>query len=272
MNNYIKIIIRFLLRKIGLLNWLRKIRYKRQHGNYIKQFKGQTKYSLEYRNIALTFSLADPFSAIFFSSQFKKGIYEEKGLEVMLNSLTENGVVIDVGANIGYFTCFAGKYCSSGHVYAFEMGKSNFDILNENVLLNRLNNVTTECYAVADLSSEVLIQDSAVGNAVLKIIEGKSQDDLVSVRCITLDEYCTTRNIFPDFIKIDVEGAEMKVLKGMTEILSSKVKLLIEIHETDLKYFQSSKEEVLNYLKSIGFKLEIIGNDVQKNLLVLASK
>ncbi|MEQ8361387.1 MAG: FkbM family methyltransferase [Cyclobacteriaceae bacterium] len=267
-----KAILRSLLRKMGLLNWIRKARYRNQHRKYINQFKGQSYYDLQYKNIDLKFSLADPFSSTFFSHHFKNGVYEAQGLDAMLNSVGEKSIVLDVGANIGYFTCFAGKHCRNGHVHAFEMGKANFEILNDNVELNRLNNVTTACYAVADTSSVVQIQDTAVGNAVLKIIEGKSKDDLISVNSITLDEYCTTMNIVPEFIKIDVEGAEMKVLKGMRDILSSNVKLLIEVHETDLKYFQSSKEEVLNYIRSFGYNLEIIGNDVKKNLLVFASK
>jgi hypothetical protein len=125
---------------------------------------------------------------------------------------------------------------------------------------------------VADRTSEVKIQDTAVGNAVLKIIEGKSQDDLVSVKSISLDEYCTTRNIVPEFIKIDVEGAEMKVLRGMTNLLAGQLKILMEIHETDLAYFKSSKEEVISYLQQFGYKLTSIENDVKKNLLVLALK
>jgi FkbM family methyltransferase len=267
-----KTILRTLLKKAGLLNWIRKVRYTNQHRSYINQFRGQSHYDLQYKDIDLKFSLADPFSATFFSYHFKNGVYEVEGLDVMLESINEKSIVLDVGANIGYFTCFAGKRCKNGHVYAFEMGKANFDILKDNVSLNKLNNVTTECYAVADITSEVQIPDTAVGNAVLKIIEGKSQDDLVSVKSISLDEYCATRNIVPEFIKIDVEGAEMKVLQGMTKLLSSSLKILIEIHETDLAYFKSSKEEVISYLKQFGYKLTPIENDVKKNLLVLASK
>lgn len=267
-----KKILRTLLKKIRVLNWIRKVRYRIQHKNYINQFKGKSHYELNYKDFGLKFSLADPFSATFFSYHFKNGVYEVEGLDVMLAAVSEKSIVLDVGANIGYFTCFAGKRCKNGHVYAFEMGKANFDILNDNVSLNKLTNVTTECYAVADKTSEVQIQDTAVGNAVLKIIEGTSQDDLVSVKSISLDEYCTTRNIVPEFIKIDVEGAEMKVLQGMQELLNSSLKILIEIHETDLAYFKSSKKEVISYLEQFGYKLTPIENDVKKNLLVLASK
>ena len=125
-----KAILRTLLKKLGLLNWIRKIRYKNQHRSHINQFKGQSHYDLHYKNIDLKFSLKDPFSATFFSHHFKNGVYEVEGLDVMLDSVGENSIVLDVGANIGYFTCFAGKHCRNGRVYAFEMGKANFVNVN----------------------------------------------------------------------------------------------------------------------------------------------
>lgn len=261
-----------ILKKLGLLGWIRKLRFRRQYQSLIGKFSGQSVYEVDFNGLQLMFSLKDPFSATFFATHFQNNIYEWEGLSTLMSSVSNNSIVFDVGANIGYFACFAGKCCYNGRVCAFEMSKANLDILNTNILLNKLNNVTVEPYAVADTTAQVLIQDSAVGNAVLKIIEDNSKPDLVKVDAIALDEYCMTRNIAPDFVKIDVEGAEMKVLKGMKNIMSGDIKLLIEIHETDLKYFRSSKEEVLDYIKSFGFNLKTIGNDVKKNTLVFATK
>ena len=268
-----KSFIRYLLKKLGLLTWVRKERFKRQYRKQINQFKGQTEYLVSFKNIEVNFSLTDPFSATFFSEYFKKGIYEKEGLETLLQYVSNKSIVFDVGANIGYFACFAASYCRQGYIYAFELGLENVNILTKNIHLNKLKNVTVEHCAVSDTTGNSLVQDSAVGNAVLKIINStSSSDDLISVKSVSLDEYCRLNDVTPDFIKIDVEGAEMKVLKGMKDILTSKVNILVEIHETDLKYFDSSKDEVLDYIRSFGFELRIIGNDVKKNLLVFAYK
>ena len=96
-----KAILRTLLKKLGLLNWIRKIRYKNQHRSHINQFKGQSHYDLHYKNIDLKFSLADPFSAIFFSYHFKNGVYEVEGLDAMLESVGENSIVLDSFAGSG---------------------------------------------------------------------------------------------------------------------------------------------------------------------------
>src|SRR5687767_11065901 len=98
-----KALVRAFLKSIGLLNWVRKIRYKNQYRKYIDQFKGQSHYDLQYKNIDLKFSLSDPFSATFFSYHFKNGVYEEEGLQALLSSVNPGSIVFDVGANIGYF-------------------------------------------------------------------------------------------------------------------------------------------------------------------------
>lgn len=273
LNNFVKHILKYLLRKLGLLNWIRKWRFKKQYRTLINQFKDQAEYEVNFKDINLKFSLKDPFSATFFASYFKNDIYEKEGLNLLLSHVNNNSIVFDVGANIGYFTSFSAKYCSSGKVYAFELGSENVVILKRNIDLNLLTNIVVEHCAVSDSSGTVLVQASAVGSAVLKIMNQKSNHtDLVSVKSITLDEYCEINKMKPEFIKIDVEGAEMKVLQGMKAILEGGIKLLIEIHETDLKYFNSSKEEVMKYIQSYGYNLQIIGNDVKKNVLVFASK
>ena len=269
MKNFFK----YLLKKLALLNWIRRLRFKRQYQTLIDQFKGQAVFNVDFNGIHTKFSLKDPFSATFFATHFKNDIYERDGLSTFLSHVDDNSIVFDVGANIGYFACIYGKYCNRGKVYAFELGSENVTILKRNVELNSLTNIVIEHCAVSDSGGSVLVQDSAVGNAVLKIVNEKTKSiDSVQVKSITLDEYCVLNKVSPEFIKIDVEGAEMKVLRGMKNILSGSAKLLIEVHETDLKYFKSSKEEVLKYIQSFGYALKIISNDVKKNLLVFAFK
>ncbi len=268
-----KSLLKNILRKLGLLKLIRILRYRIQYSKLIRQFKGQSQYSLSYNGRQTLFSLHDPFSAAFFATHFKNGPYEKEGLRVLLEEMNQQGVVFDVGANIGYFTCLIAHHCGDAHVHAFEMGGENFRILKNNIALNGLKNVVAIWGAVSDTSGVVKVIDSPVGNAVLKIVDYKIKgDDLVPVNSISLDDYCVEKNVLPDIVKIDVEGAEMKVLQGMKKILAGPVKLLIEIHEKDLAYFKSSKEEVIVYLESSGYKLTAIESDVKKNLLVLASK
>ena len=268
-----KLFLKYILKKLGLLNRIRKFRFKRQYRTLINRFKGESEYIVNFDGIESKFSLTDPFSAAFFASHFKNDIYEKDGLKALLAHVNENSIVFDVGSNIGYFTCFSGKYCSRGRVYAFELGRENVSILRRNLELNSLANVVVEHCAVSDLSGSVFVQDSAVGNAVLKIMNDKvKHEDYVAVRAITLDEYCDSNKVVPEFIKIDVEGAEMKVLTGMNKLIKGSVKLLIEIHEKELPQFNSSKEEVLSFLRENQFSIQIIGNEEKKNLLVLAVK
>ena len=263
-----------LLREIGLLKFARNIYFRFAYRKWISQAGKRKIFEVSSEENAVKFSLEDPFSATFFGYHFKNGVYEEDALKTILSLLTIEDVFADVGANIGYFTCTAATKVSQGKVYAFEMGKENTNILARNIELNGLKNVHIEHCAVADSSGTVFHEESSVGNAVLRILADNRNNnpDVVSIRSISLDDFFNSRDKVPVLVKIDVEGAEMKVLKGMQKLLSGHIKILIEIHEKELRYFQSSREEVLEYLESFGFTLQSIGNDVKKNNLVLAIK
>lgn len=267
-----KAILKRILRSLGLLRLIRRLAYRRKYRNHIRNFRGLPHYKVAFQGVEAKFSVEDPFSATFFSVHFQNGIYEENGLKVLLAEVEADQTVVDVGANIGYFTCLAAKHCTRGRIYSFELGVENFKILERNIALNGFDNVVPEFAAVSDVSGKVMVKDSAVGNAVLKMVENRSESDLVEVKSFSLDDYCRRNEVTPDFIKIDVEGAEMKVLLGMQNILRRDVKLLIEIHEKDLLYFHSSKDEVLMFLQSFGFMLRTIENDVRKNILIFAFK
>ncbi len=258
---------------MGLLKWVRKMVYKYQYGQLFSWRKRSSSYKVNYKDTSTIFSLEDPYSLNFFSTYFKIDVYEKEGLDVLFKEIKRKDVVFDVGANIGYFACLIANHYPESQVHAFEMGSENLRLLQRNVELNRLRNIITTCCAISDTSGKVKVVDSPVGNAVLKIIDNEVNGyDLIQVDSISLDDYCFQKNVNPDIIKIDVEGAEMKVLQGMSRILSGPVKLLIEIHEKELRQFNSSKEEVLDYLKSNQFSLRFIGNDQKKNVLVLAVK
>jgi len=266
-----KSILKSVLRKLGLLKVIRTWVYRRKYKSLIHTFAGQTKFPVHYRNIDVDFSIEDPYSATFFATYFRKGVYEEEGLSVMLDEVNPDDVVFDVGANIGYFTCLAAIRTKSGEVHAFEMGHENFNILEKNIRLNQLSNAKPVCMAVSDDNGKVSILDSPVGNAVTKILEDTPPGgDIISVPSISLDAYSRQSGAKPDFVKIDVEGAEMKVLQGMRNILKDGVKLLVEIHDKELKLFHSSKQEVLDFIAASGYSTRIITNDVRKNLLVYA--
>ena len=266
--------IKSVLRKLGLLKWVRRRFYAINYAQAIRETNNQKTYSINYQGLSPVFSLSDPYSASFFGYYFKDSIYEEEALKIILRETGDQAIFADVGANIGYFSVMAALQAEKGKVFAFELGDENCKIIRENLKLNRLANVTLEHCAVSDSEGQVFHQDSPVGNAVLKIIETNETNDpdIIPVKSLTLDNYFEKMQVFPGFIKIDVEGAEMKVLKGMKQILVKGPKVLIEIHPRELTEFNSSEQEVCDWLQSFDYSWSVIENGDKKNKLLLAIK
>ncbi|MBX2970373.1 MAG: hypothetical protein KF803_13475 [Cyclobacteriaceae bacterium] len=89
-------------------------------------------YLLVWKDQQVKFSIRDPFSVNFFATYFRSGkLYESQLLQYIDQALPEDGIFVDVGANIGYFTCLIAKLRSRTGVIAFEMGQQNFSILEK---------------------------------------------------------------------------------------------------------------------------------------------
>ena len=241
-------------------------------------FSGQETFPVVYRGTKAQFSVKDAYSANFFGYYCQDGkTYEEAALNILHQNLRPKDIFVDVGSNIGYFTCLLSHTVDKGKVFSFEMGRENFKILNKNIGINRLGNVVTVNMAVSNEDGVERCVDAPVGSAVLKIIEEQDtktdRADLTDVKSVSLDSYFSSAGIIPDVIKIDVEGAEIKVLKGMERLLAlPDIKLLVEIHKKELKLFNSSEAEVRGILLKNGFNLQEMSNGERKYDLLFATK
>jgi FkbM family methyltransferase len=138
-------------------------------------------------------------------------------------------VVVDVGANIGLLTLIAAHQVGpQGRVFAFEPGPLSFALLCANIAANRYRNVTIENAAVSDRNGTVDLYVCSTGesdNRISGTIDAGSGRERVAVRSVALDDYFEDTAI--DFIKIDVQGAEPLVLKGLSRIMAESRNLQI---------------------------------------------
>lgn len=134
---------------------------------------------------------------------------------VLKQNICVGDTVLDIGANIGLWTMRMSKLVgNTGKVYAFEPELKNFEILKKNIELNKLDNVILEQKALSDID----------GVTYLELSEDSGQHRLsnhgVKVESMTLDNYL--KGLVVDFIKMDAEGSEYKIFKGMKNILKNK--------------------------------------------------
>ena len=159
------------------------------------------------------------------------GVHEPIETDVVKKEIKPGYVIIDIGANIGYYTLIFSRLAGpKGKIYAFEPETSNFDILQKNIKTNSCENVLTINNAVSDKNQKLKFFISNDDCGKHSLVDSKEAQGFVEVDAVTLDDFFRSNPIKPDFVKIDIEGAEFSALKGMRSIIGKEgpLKMLIE--------------------------------------------
>ncbi len=197
-----------------------------------------------------TSSLPVSYNRAFQAYIVKEG-WEPETTRLFRKLAKEGDIIIDIGANIGYFTLLAAKIVGdNGKVYAFEPDTTNYNILTSNIELNALRNTITVQKAVSDRNGklEFYLNDSDIGaHTIYKSNKAKRS---IIVNSVTLDEYFKGREYPIDIVKMDVEGAESAVLSGMSKIIEQNkdLKIFAEFHPPWIKRAGISPEYFVSQL------------------------
>lgn len=183
--------------------------------------------------------------------------------EVIVREI-ENPVIFDVGANFGWYGLTLSRFSSGSTVHFFEANPDITKLLTKTALVNglplraKINNL-----AVSDLSGEVLCLEvpklhkgsSSICGFNLDLSDYYENKDDISkfeVSSISLDDYCNTHSIHAiDFMKIDVEGAEEKVVFGAAGIIAKSTNLAIML-EWNIGRYSDRMLEILKSFNSCG--------------------
>jgi FkbM family methyltransferase len=207
----------------------------------------------------LVFCTEDAYTKAWFFPDYDDGrLHEPQVTRLLITLLAESRLFVDVGANIGYFSCIAAKFLPEGLVHAFEMNESFLPRVRRNLEVNDCHNILLHPLAVSDAAGEVWYEPGTTIEGIYPDAAGRAvaaPSRLSRVAAVSLDEFFVEGFTTPAVVKIDVEGAEIKVLKGMRRLLATAedVKLLVEIHPRHLRRFGSSVKEVLQILFGHGF-------------------
>ncbi|HYE28929.1 MAG TPA: FkbM family methyltransferase [Allosphingosinicella sp.] len=171
---------------------------------------------------------------------------ERDTMEAFARLIPDGGTVIEVGGHIGYISAYlAALVGPRGRVIVFEPGPNNQPYLQRNIA--GLANVEWIDRAVSDEVGTVTFYcDNLTGQnnslvADFKVLEANAgrtgiavERAEVQVEAITLDAFCEARRLVPDFVKIDVEGAELLVVRGMRSLLrGARPRLMVEKNDED---------------------------------------
>ena len=187
------------------------------------------------------------------------GTFEPAETELIARRVRPGATVLDIGANIGYFSLLLARCVGpAGHVYAFEPEPRNYKLLVRNAGENGYGNVTcVQAAAAAENGSTTLYlaNDNAVDH---RVSPGEDERETLKVRALRVDDYLS--NVAQlDFIKIDVQGAELGVVQGMSGLLerSPRAEMLIEYWPFGLARGGVEPRAVLDFLDTHGFALHV---------------
>jgi FkbM family methyltransferase len=183
----------------------------------------------------------------------KYSSWEGHLVNLYYNLITENNIVIDIGANIGYHSVHFGKLVgSSGRVFSFEPQKLIYDILSTNILKNGLSNIITQYNFGLSSKKQTKylsnIKDMTYNNGMVNFGGVQLNDEITGGPIINVE---SLDNIFTgnvNFIKIDIEGMESEVIKGATKTIKNSLPIiLIEIsknHDEIYSFFKENEYEI----------------------------
>lgn len=163
------------------------------------------------------------------------GLHEFNDMAFLLHFLRPEDVFFDVGANVGSYTLLASGVCNAKSI-AIEPVKSTFEILNKNIGLNSLQDKVSAINAAvgAKKGTIAFTSDEDTGNHVITENDSNTAG-IINVPVITIDSLI---NAAPVLIKIDVEGYETEVLKGMENALDLPMlkAIIIELNGSGTRY------------------------------------
>jgi len=164
------------------------------------------------------------------------GEHDERYEIALLRKLIRPDMVCwDIGANIGFFTClFASLTGPGGQVVAFEPLSATRAMLLENLALNRLSNVQVLPVAIGseDGNARIYFHDAQLGEGTASIYPANEKQDSEEISLVRIDTIAADLPA-PDFVKIDVEGAQEDVWRGGARFFSEKAPMLMaELRES----------------------------------------
>jgi FkbM family methyltransferase len=189
------------------------------------------------------------------------GTYEPVESEALLRAAAGARVIFDVGANIGFYSLhWAAALAPGGSVHAFEPVPVTFERLQRNIELNGVGDtVLASNFALGSEKTTVTIYlptFSGSSASSLKNLHPDEESIQVEARVETLDDYFASRGLDRlDFMKIDVEGAELLVLQGGVQTLSRhKPLLFMELLRKWAKPFGYHPNDVIALLGQQGYR------------------
>jgi FkbM family methyltransferase len=187
--------------------------------------------------------------------------YEQEELNMQLSLIEPGFNVYDIGGNFGWFALHIAKNHLKSKIFSFEPIPSTFNFLNKNILLNKLENI--ECFNFGFSNAEGCFDfyfDPALSvNASLANVSNNKSIEKVSCSVKRLDDFVEETKYKIDFIKCDVEGAELLVFKGGIEAIKKHQPIVFsEILRKWTAKFDYHPNDLIKFFRDLNYNCYVL--------------
>ena len=163
-------------------------------------------------------------------------------------------ILIDAGANMGLFSLLFCAYGRDNTAVAFEPSPAMVPVLQQHIILNGFDErIKLRPYAVGNKEEQLLF--SVEKSGFVQVLSSPLSTGTMKVPITTIDIECEQLGIYPDLLKIDVEGCELQALQGAAKILKSrKPQVLLELHLNYLESLNIEPKSVCDFLENLDYQ------------------
>lgn len=220
-----------------------------------------------FKTASFLFKHAFPvYKILYYKFKNKQDTFQ---IHLLRHFIRKGDHVLDIGANVGYYAEKMSELVGEkGKVHCFEPDSLNFKYLSK--IIHGRKNVVLNKKAVAEEEGELLIYTSDMINVEHTTYKPEHFDFTYTVEKTSIDNYVQQK--FPvSFIKMDIQGAELKALEGMKQTLleNENIVLMTEVSPYCLKNCGNTSAEMISYIRSLGFNIFLINEDTVKELTPL---
>ena len=194
----------------------------------------------------------DPYTDIG-GQLFSSGEFEKKEMDLCKEYISETSIVLDIGANIGLHSIYFSSLAKDGCIFSFEPSLTTFSFLVSNVA--NITNIVPINLAISDEGKIANFYHTS-DNAYSSLMDTKRKEvvSVIKVPCMRVDDVVSGLHLDRvDFVKIDVEGMEFEVLKGMVEVISKYQPVIFcEIYKG--KHSNQQPDETVQLLIEKGYR------------------
>jgi FkbM family methyltransferase len=183
--------------------------------------------------------------------------YEEKDANIILRLVPEQGVVFDIGANMGWYSLLIARQCKACQIHAFEPIPKTYSFLEQNIKLNQIANIVPHPFGLSDECKDMTFYfyPEGSGNASSANLSERTDAELISCHVERLDDFVDANKLHVDFIKCDVEGAELFAFQGAKKVLQQdKPIVFTEMLRKWAAKFNYHPNEIIELFSSYGYR------------------